>query len=159
MTVPKPKGLVYTDGTEYHGASLYAFYCLARRYGYTMVYCERTRVNCFWVRNDLLEIFLREKAYVVQQILIPSVLNLALWKHPNKKPTQIWHEIDECLWLWYLFYSLLFFINAFVGYCTGLNPNKWDLLVTKEFYNFKFRKDLDFVSFSKRAWYTERLLT
>ena len=46
------KGISY-----YHGASLSAFNNLAKKKGYTLVYCESVGVNAFYVRNDLLSLF------------------------------------------------------------------------------------------------------
>jgi hypothetical protein len=42
------------DGTNYYGASLYAFYKLATKYNYTLVYCNKNGVNCFFVHNDVI---------------------------------------------------------------------------------------------------------
>jgi hypothetical protein len=47
---PKPNKIIYWDGTNYHGGSVCAFYCLAKKNDYTMVYCESKGVNCFWIR-------------------------------------------------------------------------------------------------------------
>ena len=42
------------DGTNYFGASILAFYILARSKGYSLVYAEKMGVNLFFVRDDLL---------------------------------------------------------------------------------------------------------
>ena len=55
---PKPNKIIYWDGTNYHGGSVCAFYCLAKKNDYTMVYCESKGVNCFWIRYILLLLFL-----------------------------------------------------------------------------------------------------
>jgi hypothetical protein len=55
---PKPNEIIYWDGTNYHGGSVCAFYCLAKKNRYTMVYCESKGVNCFWIRYILLLLFL-----------------------------------------------------------------------------------------------------
>jgi hypothetical protein len=55
VTVAKEDKLIFWDGSNYHGGSVCAFWCLAKRFSYTMVYCEKAGVNCFWLRNDLLE--------------------------------------------------------------------------------------------------------
>ncbi len=39
------------DGSNYFGASLYAFYNLGIKFGYTLVYAEKTGVNLFLVRD------------------------------------------------------------------------------------------------------------
>lgn len=41
-------------GTDYFGASLLALQELGRRKGYTLVHCERTGANAFFVANDAL---------------------------------------------------------------------------------------------------------
>ena len=41
------------DGTEYYGASIEAFYILARSMGYSLVCADNVGVNLFFVRNDL----------------------------------------------------------------------------------------------------------
>ena len=43
--------------TSYQGASLSAFSGLYKAYGYRMVYCESRGVNCFGMREDLLNLF------------------------------------------------------------------------------------------------------
>ena len=58
VTVEKPNKIIYWDGTNYHGGSVCAFYCLAKKNRYTMVYCESRGVNCFWIRYILLVLFL-----------------------------------------------------------------------------------------------------
>merc|ERR1740123_640855 len=40
------------DFTYYFGASPLALSILYNQYGYAMVYCETTGVNCFWIRKD-----------------------------------------------------------------------------------------------------------
>ena len=41
------------DGTDHYGASLTALDHLAREKGYTLLYCNRTGVNAFFLRDDL----------------------------------------------------------------------------------------------------------
>ncbi len=43
------------DGTRYFGASLMAFYNLARQRGYSLVYMEFSGTNAFFIRDDKLE--------------------------------------------------------------------------------------------------------
>jgi hypothetical protein len=74
VTVPRPAKLTFWDSSSYHGASVCAFRCLAVRFGYTMVYCESAGVNCFWIRNDLLERSLNIESSLVQRVLTPAVL-------------------------------------------------------------------------------------
>lgn len=43
------------DGTDYFGASLLALAKLGKSKGYSLVYCESSGVNAFFVRNDLIK--------------------------------------------------------------------------------------------------------
>ena len=47
------------DGTNYFGASLLAFNKLAEKYSYSLVYCNKNGVNCFFVHNDIIKNKLR----------------------------------------------------------------------------------------------------
>lgn len=42
------------DGSDYMGASLKALNYVAKKKGYSLVYCENRGVNAFFVRNDLI---------------------------------------------------------------------------------------------------------
>ena len=42
------------DGSDYYGAGILALHQLARRKGYSLVYCEINGVNCFFIRDDVL---------------------------------------------------------------------------------------------------------
>ena len=75
VTVPKPNQLIFWDsGSAFHGGSVCAFHCLAKRFDYTMVYCEKAGVNCFWIRNDLLLDNLNVDIAKVQNFLNPQYL-------------------------------------------------------------------------------------
>jgi hypothetical protein len=43
------------DGTNYFGASLLSFKKLANLYNYSLVYCNKNGVNCFFVNNDIIK--------------------------------------------------------------------------------------------------------
>jgi hypothetical protein len=43
------------DGSNYFGASLLAYCRLCEKYNYSLVYCESAGVNCFFVRNAVIE--------------------------------------------------------------------------------------------------------
>lgn len=95
VTVKKPNLLVFWDGSNYHGGSVCAFRCLAIRNGYTMVYCESAGVNCFWIRNDLLQKNLNVDTQVVQRILTPTFL----WKKPKftyRNTNNVWEQTERC---------------------------------------------------------------
>lgn len=95
VTVQKPTGLVIWDRTHYFGGSVCAFYCLAKRFGYTMVYCETNGINCFWIRNDLLEKRLNFRAETVQKLLTPEFLfTVSVWKlYPGNGS---WLDVETC---------------------------------------------------------------
>lgn len=92
----KLNGLAYWDNVSaYFGASVCAFYCLARQFNYSMVYCEKTGVNCFWVRNDILRDSLYIDAENLQRTLTPDFLY-----RPSKvslePSSKMWHNIEKC---------------------------------------------------------------
>lgn len=74
VTVPRSYDLKLWDGTEFQGASICAYYCLAKLFDYSMIYCENAGINCFWVRNDLIKKHLKVDATLVQDILNPKYL-------------------------------------------------------------------------------------
>jgi len=43
------------DGTNYFGASLLSFDKLAKKYNYSLIYCDKMGVNCFLIHNDLIK--------------------------------------------------------------------------------------------------------
>ena len=56
-TVPCPddgRAHFWKKSDDYFGASPAAFHFLGTRHGYSMVYCENRGVNCFLVRDDLI---------------------------------------------------------------------------------------------------------
>jgi hypothetical protein len=75
VTVPKPVEYVKWDQlSSFHGGSMCAFRCLAKRFKYTMVYCESAGVNCFWIRDDLLKEKLGFNIEIIQGMLTPKFL-------------------------------------------------------------------------------------
>jgi hypothetical protein len=92
VTVPKENDLRIFDGTEFHGASVCAFKCLAEKFKYSLVYCESVSINCFWIRNDLIAKALKIDVKVLQETLTTDFL----WKKPTwayKKTERKWHTI------------------------------------------------------------------
>ena len=45
------------DGTNYFGASLLAFQKLLNKYNYSLVYCDKMGVNCFFIHNDIIRMY------------------------------------------------------------------------------------------------------
>ena len=58
ITVPKPNNLpkdyAFSASGYYFGATPMAMTIMYQSFGYSLVYCEKTGLNCFWVRNDQL---------------------------------------------------------------------------------------------------------
>lgn len=68
-----------------------AFYCLAKRFGYSMVYCESTGKHCFLIRNDLLRKHLQMDPEMIQLALNPIFLYEKIgFTYSNTN----WHETD-----------------------------------------------------------------
>ena len=42
------------DGSNYFGASLLALHNLVKKYNYSLVYCDTTGTNCFFVHNRII---------------------------------------------------------------------------------------------------------
>ena len=92
VTVPKPDKLTFWDGTNFHGANVCAFWCLAKQFDYTMVYCETRGVDCFWMRNDLLKDYLKIDINIIQNTLVPDFLFKKLnFSYPSTNKQ--WHQI------------------------------------------------------------------
>ena len=92
VTVPKPDKLTFWDGTNFHGANVCAFWCLAKLFDYTMVYCETRGVDCFWMRNDLLKDYLKIDINIIQNTLVPDFLFKKLnFSYPSTNKQ--WHQI------------------------------------------------------------------
>uniref|UniRef100_A0A6C0K5Y5 Methyltransferase FkbM domain-containing protein n=1 Tax=viral metagenome TaxID=1070528 RepID=A0A6C0K5Y5_9ZZZZ len=45
----------YFDGTNYFGASLLSFDKLGKKYNYSLIYCDKMGVNCYFVHNDIIK--------------------------------------------------------------------------------------------------------
>jgi hypothetical protein len=43
------------DGSNYFGASLLSFTKLCEKYDYSLVYCNKNGVNCFFIHNDVIK--------------------------------------------------------------------------------------------------------
>jgi len=43
------------DGSNYFGVSLLSLYKLAKKYNYSIIYCNANGVNCFFIHNDLIK--------------------------------------------------------------------------------------------------------
>ena len=56
------------------GSSFCAFYCLAQKYGYTMIYCESAGVTCFWIKNEFIKSSLKFDVKFFQKVLNTTVL-------------------------------------------------------------------------------------
>ena len=56
------------------GTSLCAFYCLAQKYDYTMIYCESSGDTCFWVNNFFIKNSLKFDVKFFQKVLNATFL-------------------------------------------------------------------------------------
>ena len=74
VVVPKSDDLIFWDSTNYCGGSVCAFYCLSKRFDYSMIYCESAGVNCFWIRNDLIKENLGLEVNLIQKMFDPKFL-------------------------------------------------------------------------------------
>lgn len=65
----------FNEGSNHlNTRSVCAFYCLAKRYDYSMVYCESAGRHCFLIRNDLLRKHVQVDPNVIQVALNPIFL-------------------------------------------------------------------------------------
>lgn len=87
------KSLVWDGQSDYRGASVCAFWCLANQLSYTMVYCESLGGECFWLRNDLIDEALYLQPEVVQTILNPRFLYKKPKMMPTKKANKEWVDV------------------------------------------------------------------
>jgi hypothetical protein len=95
VSVPKVDYIVITDKTNYFGANICAYYCLAKINDYSMMYCESAGVNCFWIRNDLIKNNLKLDVPMVQKILNPNFLfrkAAFVYSETAKK----WFDVERC---------------------------------------------------------------
>ena len=93
VSVLKPLSLTLWEWkSEYSGASVCAYQCLAKRFGYVMIYCETAGVNCFWMRNDVLYDLFKIRNDLFRKILTPSFLwhKPSFAYHPTKND---WHHV------------------------------------------------------------------
>lgn len=98
VSVAKLNGLALWDNySKYYGANICAYFCLAVRFNYSMIYCESQGVNCFWIRNDILE-----KKFGTSTInQIKTVLNATfLYQKQNVQYKDLyrrsWTQIEKC---------------------------------------------------------------
>ena len=72
ITVPADSAQQFGSGTYYFGATPMAMIILYKQFGYSLVYCEKRGVNCFWVRDDELStddvVRLNEKQQILDTI-------------------------------------------------------------------------------------------
>lgn len=96
VSVPRLHMLAFWDNhSRFYGASVCAFYCLAIRFDYTMIYCESAGVNCFWVRSDLLKSLLNIEIGKIQKFLNPIVL-FKRSRIPYADTQRQWHMFEKC---------------------------------------------------------------
>ena len=72
------------DSTQAFGASLKAFELLGARFGYSLVGCDLTGINAFFVRNDLVENLFARPFTSENHYEPPRYYLLHRWAHPAK---------------------------------------------------------------------------
>jgi len=81
--VPYVADRMWDGVTSYFGAGVAALEKLARSKGYSLVYCEKNGVNCFFVREDLLGFDVsKEEGFRVEDIYRPPNFYNKGWKYP-----------------------------------------------------------------------------
>ena len=101
LTVPREIAQGRWSGTYYYGATPMAMTMLYREYGYSLVYCEKKGINCFWVRNEELSLNDMLKFNDPQHVL--STIRCARYnKNGGAHPTDLnpgnwWQEVVNSL--------------------------------------------------------------
>ena len=95
VSVAKSDEIHNNDGSNYHGANICAFYCLAQAFDYSMVYCDSNGFYCFLVANELLRNQFFLDLNVLKRSLNPfSLFRKAGFDEYQSKKT--WYQIDKC---------------------------------------------------------------
>jgi len=97
LTVPRDIEQDRWSGTYYFGATPMAMTLLYRKYGYSLVYCESRGVNCFWVRNELLDesdvARLNEEEHTLETVRCAHYASNHGAHPTDLSPTNWWQEI------------------------------------------------------------------
>jgi hypothetical protein len=95
VSVIKDNQVVSNDGSNYHGANICAFYCLAQNFEYSMIYCESNGFYCFWIKNDLLK-----NQVLLDLNIVKKTLNaFFLFKKAGFdeiESDKTWNQIEKC---------------------------------------------------------------
>jgi len=77
----------FWDSTNYYGASLLSFEKLANTYNYSLVYCDKNGVNCFFIHNNIInEKILKFNNFGnIEKIYRPRVSGIHLKDKLNRK--------------------------------------------------------------------------
>jgi hypothetical protein len=95
VSVIKDNQVVSNDGSNYHGANICAFYCLAQNFEYSMIYCESNGFYCFWIKNDLLKSFLKFEVENMKEFHNAEFLyKNNSFQEPISEKT--WNKIEKC---------------------------------------------------------------
>jgi hypothetical protein len=92
-SVPWPmKGTTVWDKTNYFGVSVAAYHALGKNFGYSMVYCEESGVNCFLVQDDLIG---GSKAGILTPALLfrPPRYGQSMMGHPSDLKERLFVEV------------------------------------------------------------------
>ena len=78
------------------GANICAFYCLAQKFDYSMIYCETTGVNCFWIRNNYVQSSLKFDVKFFQSVLNTTVLFKTSSQLTEPNLDTKWQNVQKC---------------------------------------------------------------
>jgi hypothetical protein len=87
------------DGSNYFGASLLSLTKLCNMYGYTLIYCNKIGVNCFFINNKILETKNLKFPYQndVAKLYIPPIFGNNNNGHPKDKLNRLYYNFNEAL--------------------------------------------------------------
>lgn len=97
VSVAKLNGLALWDNnSKYYGANICAYFCLAIRFNYSMIYCESQGINCFWMRNDILEKKIGPSSIKIIRKLLNATFLYQEQKAQYKELNKSWTQIEKC---------------------------------------------------------------
>ena len=95
VSVIKENGNISNDGSNYHGANICAFFCLAQSFEYSMIYCESNGFYCFWIKNDFLKSLMKFEVEDIKEFFNAEFLfKKSSIKEP--KSNKNWNQIEKC---------------------------------------------------------------
>jgi hypothetical protein len=86
------------DGTNYFGSSLLSLNKLCEKYNYTLVYCNKNGVNCFFIHNDIINtknLYFQNMGDIMKLYKSPSYSNGPNGGHPRDPFNRIYTSFDN----------------------------------------------------------------